>query len=148
MATKKGKGKKSEAESIDSKEGSNEISLVAPSYMMNDQEARSLYEELAPALSENGHVQKIHERNLVLYSEEAVRERNLLQKIEDEGSVQESPATGGLYAHPAENVRKMCLNEMARQLKIMGLEIDQLEKSGNGGRPTALKPGGPASFTR
>lgn len=121
------------------------VSLTPPHWMSEDKQARAKYEELSPLLNESHFVQKIHEDALVTYCEEFTKARACAVEVAKEG-VSIQSANGGCYINPMETARKMYLNETARQMKIMGLEMDQLKKAGEVKKAVAVS--GPSSFLK
>lgn len=107
--------------------GGDPISEEPPEWMNASESALDMYRILAVALNEIGLVRAIHQNALVTYCESWEREREMQKTIEDDGAVAENPEKGTLYIHPATNVQKMAQNEMARQAKILGMEVSQLD---------------------
>ncbi len=102
----------------------------APDWLISKDGGKLLYEQLAVALNEIGFVRWIHQNALVTYCESWERERLLQEQIIEEGSVIVNKERKTKYLHPALNAQKMAQNEMARQAKILGMEVSQLESLG------------------
>ena len=96
--------------------------------MTNKKPPRAEYRRLAKVLIELDQVNEAHQRSLVIYCEEAERQRELTALVEEEGVVLISDK-GNKYMNPTEMVRKSCLSEMSKQQRTLGLDLDQLEKS-------------------
>lgn len=107
--------------------GGDPIPEEPPEWMNSSAEAEELYRVLAVALNEIGLVRSIHAHALVTYCESWDRDRDLQKDIAVEGEVLENPEKGTKYLHPALNAQKMAQNEQARQAKILGMEVAQLD---------------------
>lgn len=102
------------------------IAVDPPSWMNASKEAEDLYRSLAVALNEIGLVRSFHVHALVTLCESWDRDRDLQKDIIVDGEVLENEEKGTRYLHPALNAQKMAQNEMARQAKILGMEVAQL----------------------
>lgn len=109
------------------KVGGDPIPETVPAWMHASAEAEDLYRALAVALNEIGLVRSIHAHALVTFCESWDRDRDLQKDIAREGEVLENLEKGTKYVHPALNAQKMAQNEMARQAKILGMEVAQLD---------------------